>query len=136
MTFKFAWRVPVRFHDLDAMGHAHHTLPIVYFEEARAAYWRDVAGRPGVHDIDYVIAEMRVQFKQRIVYPATLTVQTAVTHVGNASFNMAYRLTDEEGAVLATGESVQVMFDYTTGKSMRVPDDVRARIESYEEPNG
>jgi acyl-CoA thioester hydrolase len=133
---KFSWRVPVRFRDIDAMGHAHHSLPIIYFEEARAAYWREVAGRPGVQEIDYVLAEIRVQFKQRILYPATLTVNVAITHLGNASFSMAYRLSDEDGAVLATGESVQVMFDYSTGKSMRMPDDVRVRIESFEGLNG
>jgi acyl-CoA thioester hydrolase len=133
---KFSWRVPVRFHDLDVMGHAHHTLPVIYFEEARAAYWREVAGRPTVAGIDYVLAEIRVQFKQRILYPATLTVKAAVTNVGNASFTMAYELIDEEGAMLATGESVQVMFDYDKGKSMRMPAEVRARIESYEELSG
>lgn len=129
---RFQHRVEVRFHDLDAMGHAHHTLPIIYFEEARAAYWRTVAGRPAVTDIDYVIAEMRVQFKQRILYPNELTVRVAVTHVGNASFAMQYELRSDEGAILATGESVQVMFDYTTSKAMPMPADVRARIEAYE----
>jgi acyl-CoA thioester hydrolase len=133
---KFNCRVPVRFHDLDVMGHAHHTLPIIYFEEARAAYWREIAGRTNVVDIDYVLAEIRVQFKQRLLYPATLMVRTGVTHVGNASFTMAYELTDEEGVVLATGESVQVMFDYERGKSMRMPPEVRTRIENYEGHSG
>jgi acyl-CoA thioester hydrolase len=131
-TFKFSYRVPVRFHDLDAMGHAHHTLPVIYFEEARAAYWREVAGRASVHDIDYVLAEIRVQFKERILYPATLTVRAGVTHVGNASFTMSYELVDEDGAVLATGESVQVMFDYQHGRSMRMPQETRSRIEQFE----
>lgn len=129
---RFSYPVTVRFHDLDAMGHAHHTLPIIYFEEARAAYWRTVAARPSVGDIDYVLAEIRVQFKQRVWYPATLTVRAGVTQLGNASFTMAYELADQEGAVLATGESVQVMFDYKTERSMRMPDETRARIESYE----
>ena len=129
---KFTRRVEVRFVDLDSMGHAHHTLPIIYFEEARAAYWREVAGRPRVEDIDYVIAEVRVQFKQRVLYPGTLTVRTGVTHVGNASFVMMYELVDDEGVVLATGETVQVMYDYAKGRSMRVPADVRERIERFE----
>lgn len=131
-AFKFSWRVPVRFHDLDAMGHAHHTLPIIYFEEARAAYWREVGGRGSVGEIDYVIAEIRVQFRQRILYPAVLTVRTGITHVGNASFTMGYELLDEDGALLASGESIQVMFDYSTGKSMRMSAETRTRIESYE----
>lgn len=116
------------------MGHAHHTLPIVYFEEARAAYWREVVGRPAVADIDYVLAEVRVQFRERILYPGTLTVRTGVIHVGNASFTMAYELTNEEGVVLATGETVQVMFDYQRGRSMRIPADARSRIEQFEGP--
>lgn len=129
---KFAHRVDVRFRDLDSMGHAHHTLPIIYFEEARAAYWREIAGRQTVEDIDYVLAEVRVQFKQRVWYPSKLTVNTGVTHVGNASFVMRYELYDEEGVMLASGESVQVMFDYEHNRSMRMADEVRERIERYE----
>lgn len=129
---KFTHRVDVRFRDLDSMGHAHHTLPIIYFEEARAAYWREIAGRPTVDDIDYVLAEVRVQFKQRVLYPAALTVRAGVTHIGNASFVMKYELTDEEGAVLASGETVQVMYDYATSRSMPVPNDVRERVERFE----
>lgn len=131
-AFRFERKVEVRFVDLDSMGHAHHTLPIIYFEEARAAYWRDVAGRATVADIDYVIAEVRVQFRQRVLYPGTLTVKTGVTQVGNASFVMGYELLDNEGAVLATGETVQVMYDYENSRSMRVPADVRERIERFE----
>lgn len=114
------------------MGHAHHTLPVIYFEEARAAYWRDIAG---CVTIDYVLAEIRVQFRQRILYPAELTVRTGVGHLGNASFEMRYELTDGDGALLATGESVQVMYDYANNRSMPIPTEVRARIERFERPD-
>jgi len=129
---KFTHRVSVRFRDLDPMGHAHHTLPIVYFEEARAAYWRQVAGRPTLGDIDYVLAEVRVQFKQRVLYPAELVVRMGTVHVGNASFVMRYELVDAEGTVLATGESTQVMYDYTKARSMRMPAEMRERIVRFE----
>ncbi len=114
------------------MGHAHHTLPLIYFEEARAAYWRAVAGRLSVQEIDYVLADVRVQFRQRILYPAELSVRLGVTHLGNASFVMRYELTDAEGALLAEGETTQVMYDYQTNRSMPVPADVRSRIARYE----
>ena len=42
---RFHHAVAVRFRDLDAMRHVHHTAPLLYIEEARAAYWRAVAGR-------------------------------------------------------------------------------------------
>ena len=129
---RFQHRVSVRFRDLDSMGHAHHTLPLIYFEEARAAYWRAVAGRLSVQEIDYVLADVRVQFRQRIRYPSELSVRLGVTHLGNASFVMRYELTDAEGALLAEGETTQVMYDYQTNRSMPVPADVRSRIARYE----
>ena len=45
---------------------------------------------------------------------------------------MQYELRDEEGVVLATGETVQVMYDYEKRKSMRMPAEVRERIERFE----
>lgn len=130
--FRFKQRVSVRFRDLDPLGHAHHTVPIVYFEEARAEYWRRVAGRATIADIDYVVAEVRVQFKQRVLYPAELTVRAAVTHLGNASFVMRYELADEEGAILATGETVQVMYDFASSRSVPLPRELRERIMQFE----
>lgn len=129
---KFRHPIAVRFRDLDPMGHAHHTLPIVYFEEARAAYWREVAGRATLADMDYVLAEIRLQLKERVLYPATLVARAGVVHIGNASFVMAYELVAEDGAVLATAETVQVMYDYATQRSKPMPPDVRARIEQFE----
>jgi acyl-CoA thioester hydrolase len=129
---KFLHPIAVRFRDLDPLGHAHHTLPIVYFEEARAAYWREVAGRATLGDIDYVLAEIRLQLKQRVLYPAQLVAKAGVVHIGNASFVMAYELVAEDGAVLATAETVQVMYDYVTNRSKPMPPEVRARIEQFE----
>ena len=129
---RFEHPIAVRFRDLDPMGHAHHTLPIVYFEEARAAYWREVAGRATLADMDYVLAEIRLQLKQRILYPARLVARAGIIHIGNASFVMAYELVAEDGAVLATAETVQVMYDYATNRSKPMPPEVRARIEQFE----
>lgn len=133
---RFRHPVEVRFHDLDAMGHAHHTLPLVYFEEARAAYWREVAGRARVEDIDYVIGEVQVRYHARIRYPARLEVGVRVSHIGGKSFVMEYELRDSDGERLASGRTVQVMYDYAAGRAVAVPEELRARILAYEGTEG
>ncbi|HEX7091577.1 MAG TPA: thioesterase family protein [Longimicrobiales bacterium] len=129
---RFRHAVEVRFRDLDAMGHAHHTLPLIYFEEARAAYWREVAGRAGVEDVDYVIGEVQVRFHQRIRYPARLEVGARVSRIGGKSFVMEYELRSAEGELLATGRTVQVMYDYAAGRSIPVPSELKERILAFE----
>ncbi len=129
---RFRHPVAVRFRDLDPMGHAHHTLPLIYFEEARAAYWREVAGRSGLQDIDYVIGEVQVRFHSRVRWPARLEVGVRVSRIGGKSFVMEYELRDGEGVLLATGRTVQVMYDYVAGRSIPVPAELVERIRAFE----
>ena len=130
--FRFTYDVPVRFRDLDPMGHAHHSLPLVYIEEARAAYWRDVAGRRDLEAIDYVLGQVTVRFIQRIHFPSTLRVGVRVSRLGSSSFTMEYEIRNESGDLLCTAETVQVMYDYAAGQSKTIPPDIRKALAAYE----
>jgi acyl-CoA thioester hydrolase len=113
----FRHDVAVRFRDLDPMGHAHHTLPLVFLEEARAAFWRRLKGRSDLDSIDYVMAEVTLRYHARIIYPATVHVQLAVSRVGERSFTTNFEIRDEAGSLLSSGSAVQVAFDYAVGGS-------------------
>ncbi|HEX6938913.1 MAG TPA: thioesterase family protein [Longimicrobiales bacterium] len=130
--FRFRHAVDVRFRDVDAMGNVHHSLPLIYFEEARAAYWREVVGRETLADVDYTVGEVEVRFHARILFPQRLTVGVRTTRLGEKSFTMEYVLWGEAGEVLTTGRTVLVMYDYAAGRTKRIPDAVRGRIEAWE----
>lgn len=130
--FGFIHEVAVRFRDLDPMGHAHHSLPLMYWEEARAGYWREVAGRPDVGAIDYVMGEVTVRYHHRITFPATLRAGVRVTRVGSRSFEMQYGLWDRDGRLLSSGRSTQVMYDYDAGCSKPLDTATRDRIDRFE----
>lgn len=130
--FHFRHRVPVRFRDIDIGGHAHHSEVLAYIEEARWRYWAEVAGREGVESVDYILAEARVRYRRRILYPDLLTVELRVASLGRKHFEMAYRVRSGAGELLATAWTTQVMYDYEAGASTRVPDELRERIEGFE----
>lgn len=127
--FRFRRAVEVRFRDIDEMGHAHHTLPLIYFEEARTSYWREVLGRP---ELDFIMGEVGVRFLRRIRYPSAVSVGVRTTRLGQRSLAMAYEIRDEAGELLAEGWSKQIMFDYATGESKPVPRALRQTIAAYE----
>lgn len=131
MTFPFHHSIDVRFRDLDAMGHAHHSLPLVYVEEARAAFWREVVGRRGLEGIDYVLAGIEVQFHEPIHFPERLDVGLRVSRVGDKSFTMEFEIRGAEGRLLSKGRTIQVMYDYSARASKPVPPDVRALLETF-----
>ena len=127
--FRFRRPVEVRFRDIDEMGHAHHTLPLIYIEEARSAYWREVLGRA---ELDFIMGEVGVRYRRRVRYPSTVSVGVRTTRLGDRSLDMEYELRDEAGERLAEGWSKQVMYDYAAGESKRVPEELRARVAEYE----
>ena len=130
--FRFIHEVAVRFRDLDPMGHAHHSLPLMYWEEARARYWRQVAGRETIEAIDYVMGEFTLRYHERIRFPATLRAGVRTTRLGRSSFDMAYGLWDANGQLLSSGASTQVLFDYDAGVSKPMDEQTRTRITEYE----
>jgi acyl-CoA thioester hydrolase len=130
--FRFMHPVSVRFRDVDVGGHAHHSEALIYMEEARWAYWAEVAGRVGIDSVDYVVAEARLRFHERVLYPGTVQVGVRVVSIGRKHFEMEYEVRSEEGELLQTGTTVQVMFDYGSGASVRVPDELRDRLEAFE----
>ena len=130
--FRFVHPVAVRFRDLDPMGHAHHSLPLIYWEEARDRYWRDVAERPDVAAIDYVMGEYTLRYHRRITYPATLRAGVRVSRLGDRSLDMEYGLWDADERLLSSGSSTQVMYDYDEGRSKPIDAATRERIEAFE----
>lgn len=124
--------VPVRFKDIDVGGHAHHSAALVFFEEARARYWSDVAGKGGPEDVEFILAEARVRYHARIFYPGTVGVGVRVSKLGKKHFVMEYLARDSQGDSLVSGETTMVMFDYGTGRSKPVSPDIRQRILAHE----
>ncbi|HSH45544.1 MAG TPA: thioesterase family protein [Longimicrobiales bacterium] len=130
--FPFLHEVDVRFRDLDSMGHAHHSLSLMYWEEARGRYWREVAGRETVAAVDYVMGDFTMRFHRRIFYPARLRAGVRTVRLGRSSFEMEYGLWDADGMLLTSGRSTQVMYDFEACRSKPMDDETRARIVAHE----
>jgi acyl-CoA thioester hydrolase len=129
--FRFHHAVDVRFKDIDIGGHSHHSHALVYMEEARAAYWRQVVG---LDDIDYILAEARVRYLARILYPQRLTVAVRVSRLGRRRFDMEYEVRGGAGEALVEGTTVQVMYDYAASATKPMPAEVREAIEFHDGP--
>lgn len=128
--FSLWYPVNVRFKDIDIGGHSHHSNALVYFEEARAAFWAEVIGHRGLHEIDFILAEARVRYHARVLYPLRMKVGVRVQALGKKHFILEYLALDDDGTQLLSGQTTMVMFDYEAGTSKRIPPDERAALEA------
>lgn len=122
-------RIPVRFRDLDAMGHVNNAVYATYLEQARTEYFRDVLGAD-LSSVLTVIASMSIEFRRPIhLEDESVAVEIDVPELGDSSVPMTYELRTDEG-VVAEAESVQVAVD-ADGSSRPIPEEYRTAIVAY-----
>ena len=134
-VFHCSTPVKIRFRDLDAFGHVNNAVYFTFMEMARVEYFTRLGlMKLGEYPTPFVIiAEATCQFKAPIQLETPLIVQVRVSRLGNSSFDMEYRFVDEaNGAILATGRTVQVVFDYAAGRSVPLPEAWRDAFTHFE----
>ena len=101
---------------------------LTYLEQARFAHWQRLTGTSGIPRT-FILARVERDYRAQATVGDRLVVRLKVAAVGNSSFTFEYGIRRWTRAVVATARTVQVMYDYTAGRSVPIPDDVRARLE-------
>lgn len=127
----FEHPIEIRFRDCDALRHVNHAVYITYCEQARFAYWRHLTGATGIEDIQFIVARAECDYRAPATLGDPLVVRCTTTEIGRSSFKMDYEIGDPtSGRVFAAARTVQVMYDYATGKSVPIPPELRLLLEA------
>lgn len=120
--------VPIRWGDMDGMGHVNNTLYLRYMETARIKMMEDQGFLTDRNGEGFVIANIFCNFIQQLEYPGDVLVKSYVGSIGNASFDLYHEMlrTDSGEKVFANGGETMVWVDFPKQKSLPLPDDLRA----------
>jgi acyl-CoA thioester hydrolase len=121
------FRLETRYADYDTKGHVNNAVFLTYFEVARDRAWLDtVRGSP---DAPFILAEATVRYVRPAMIGTPLDIEITTSEVRTKAWVWRYRILDgRNDATVAEGQTVQVMYDYTTGRSVEIPPDVRAAL--------
>ncbi|MFZ1332938.1 MAG: acyl-CoA thioesterase [Flavobacteriales bacterium] len=126
--------IPVAWGEQDLFGHVNNVVYFRYFENVRM-YFLERTGIFRSHNetgIGVILASTTCDFKIPVEWPQKLTINTACTAVGNTSFTLGYEIFDEQKNLVATGISVQVMYDYERATKVPIPEPIRSAIKQLE----
>jgi len=132
-SFPVSLDIPVRWRDLDALGHVNNSIYLTYLEMAREAYWNALGYDLRPDGYGYILARAECDFRRPILAGATVRVRLGCPRLGHKSFHTEYRLEDAAtGTLHAEARSVQVYCHFPTGETFPLPGEVRAAIEKLE----
>ena len=125
-------RMPIRWGDMDAMGHVNNTVYFRYFEQARIAWFEAMGCLPDPSGIGPVIISAHCTFLRQLRYPGDIDVDTLVGDFGRSSFHTIHQIrrVDDPAVLMAEGGSKVVWVDQRIEKSVALPEEMRARLLS------
>jgi acyl-CoA thioester hydrolase len=123
-------RVPMRWGEMDALGHMNNVSYFRFFEQARISWFESL-------DIDYstgsegpILGTLSCKYIKPAVYPADIEITTYVGKPGRSSFMMCHEMyrVGEPEALFADAFAVMVWIDLAEGKSRPLPDFLRKQL--------
>jgi acyl-CoA thioester hydrolase len=123
-------RIPIRWGDMDAMGHVNNTVYFRYLEIVRLEWLYGVGGPPDPQGCGPVIVNAFCNFIRQLEFPGEVLAKHYVANPGRSSFDTYITLerADAPGRVCAEGGSKTVWTDFKAQKSAPLPDWLRALV--------
>jgi acyl-CoA thioester hydrolase len=128
-------RMPIRWGDMDMMGHVNNTVYFRYIESARIAWLEEAGGSPDPASMTEgpVIVNAYCSFLKQLKYPGEIEVTTFVGPPGRSSVEVTHEIRlvgpdGQPGAVHAEGGAKVVWVNFAAEKSVPLPDAVRALL--------
>lgn len=132
---------PVRWADMDSLGHVNNVTYVDYLQESRVDMLRVHAPARGGEELaeGVVVVRHEVEFLAPLVFRFDpVRIESWVTRIRAASFTMAYEILDEQPdgsrTVYVRARSVLTPYLFTEERPRRIREEERAVLEGFLEP--
>ena len=135
--FPYEVIIEVAFRDIDAFGHVNNAVFFSYMEYARVKFAIDLLedtdlATESLLDIPLILVEATCSYHSPALLSEKLTLGIALSRFGNTSFDLLYRFSGEDGRLVASGKTVQVMYDYSLGRAFPVPKSIKNKVNEFQ----
>ncbi len=132
-NFYFKYPLPIRWSDMDSLGHVNNAVYLTYLEEARTHYLAAVDWN--WEKFGLIVARVELDYRMPLYVKDQTFVYVRCSKMGTKSFELSYSLTKEKGAdiqLVAQAMTVMVGFDYQTQRTIPIPDFAKNNIETHD----
>jgi acyl-CoA thioester hydrolase len=119
---------------MDLYGHINNVMYFKYLQASRVNYWEATGiGKDfKTTNIAPILASTKCDFKKPLHFPGNIIVQAKLDFIKNTSFGIIHQIINEHHEIVAIGNDVMVMYDFSKNKKVLFPDDLKLFIEAKE----
>ena len=125
--FDYVHEEPVRFRDIDAMGHVNNAVFLTSIESARSAFFWHLGIARSLEDLTLVVARVEIDFRAPVGFPEVVEVGVRAGSFGRKSFGLDHELR-VRGELVAEAKTVLVAYDYGKAETVTIPETWREKL--------
>ncbi len=126
----FETTIPIRWGDMDAMGHLNNTSYFRYMEVCRIDWLATVDSVPSRAGEGIVIVNAFCNFYRQLTYPGDVLLRMYTSDPARTTFEtwVTMERTDEPDTLCAAGGATTIWVDFPRQKAIKLPDWLRAVV--------
>ena len=132
-NFKHILPLQLRFNDIDKFGHVNNSVYFSFYDLGKTNYFETVCP-----DVDWskdaiMVVHLEIDFLEQIYSTDNIAVQTAVTEIGNKSYQLYQEVIDQDSkSVKCSCRSTMVTFDLENKCSKKLTEEWKDAICKFE----
>jgi acyl-CoA thioester hydrolase len=141
-TFPFVHTLRVRYSEIDGQKIVYNSHYLTYIDIAITEYFRNLgAGALDSSAFEIALVKATLEFKRSARLDDLLNVHVSIPRLGNSSFTGRFRISpanedreQEPYEPYVEAEIIYVSYSQEAGGAVPIPDWIRERVESFENP--
>lgn len=128
--FVFEMNIPIRWGDMDALGHVNNTTYFRYLESGRVDWLRSLNCSMDAKDEGVVVVNAFCNFYKQLEYPGDVLLKMYVSDPGRTTFETwaTMERADQPGVIYAAGGATTIWVDVVNKKAKNLPDWLRVLV--------
>ncbi|MDB5817200.1 MAG: ybgC [Rhizobacter sp.] len=129
--FVYEMAFPIRWGDIDMMGHVNNVMYFRYLETVRIEWMRSIGRMTDASGEGFVIINAFCNFYTQLEYPNDVIARLYIANPGRTSFDkfVTLELANEPGKIYAAGGATTVWLDFPKKQPLPLPDWLRALFD-------
>jgi acyl-CoA thioester hydrolase len=123
----FQMVIPMRWGDMDAMGHVNNATYFRYLETIRIDWLQSIGAMPQPNGHGPVIVNAFCNFYKQLEYPGDVLIKMYASDPGRTTFETwgTMERADQPGVIYAAGGATTIWVDFPNQKAIDLPDWMR-----------
>ena len=130
--FVYDMLIPIRWGDMDVMGHVNNCSYFRYLEAIRVDWTHSIGAMPNPSGDGSVIVNAFCNFYKQLEYPGDLLVKMYVSDAARTTFETwaTMERVDQPGVIYAAGGATVIWVDSLAQKAKSLPEHIRKIVSA------